>query len=132
MSIYNVVSALGGVKPSSYSFPDSQFQSAYGSGVYSQPLTVRDYFTEGQLPNGATFIVTGKILDTGWGYNSPYSWTLTYGTDTTTGTTPYAYRKQFYMRAVFSSGIVQMYGFYSGDSTSSPNGRVTISAIALT
>lgn len=131
MGIYNVMSALGSVKPSSYSFPDAQFQSSYGSGVYSQPLTVRDYFSPGQLPNGANFVVTGKILQSSWGYSSPYSWTLTYGTDTTTNFTPRVSNKQFFMRAEFYSGVVRIYGVYSGDDTSFPNARVTISAISI-
>jgi len=131
MGIYNVISAVGGTKPTSYTFPQSQFTSGYGSGVYSQPLTVRDYFSAGQLPIGATFTVTAQTYGTGWAYNSPWSWQLTYGTDTTTGTNPYAFRKQFYMRLEFYSGVVQAYGFYSGDATSFPNGYVTIIGISI-
>lgn len=131
MGIYNVIAAVGGVRPNSYSFPQSQFASPYGNGVYSQPLTVRDYFTPGQLPSGNVFTVTAQTYNSGWAVNSPWSWQLTYGTDTTTGSNPYGSSKQFYMRLEFYSGVVRAYGYYSGSSTSNPNGQVTIIGISV-
>jgi len=127
---YSMLLAFGGVS-TSYTFDPTLFQSPYGSGVYSQPLTLSNYFSTNVLPNGAQFTVTGQILETSWGYNSPYTWTLTRGTDQITSTTPYAFRKQFFMRAEYAGDVVRMYGFYSGDSTSFPNGRVTIIAINI-
>lgn len=116
-----------------HNFSDSTFISAYGSGVYSQPLTVSNYFSTGQLAAGSTFRVTGKILNSSWIYNSPYSWDITKGTSVTTSSTPYAFRKQFYMRAEYngSTDVLRIYGYYSGDSTSFPNGQVTISKIEI-
>jgi len=131
MGIYNVIAAVGAVKPSSYSFPIEQFTSPRGNGVYSQPLTIRDYFSVGQLPNGSTFTVTLQTYDTGWAYNSPWSWQLTAGTDTVTGTNPRGFRKMFFMRAEYISGVLRGFGYYDGDSTSFPDGRVTIIGISI-
>lgn len=131
MGIYNIVASVGERKPTSYSFPLEQFTSARGNGVYSLPLTIRDYFSVGQLPNGQTFTVTLQTYDTGWAYNSPWSWTLTAGTDTITEPNPRGFRKQFFMRAEYQSGVLRGYGFYSGDSTSFPDGRVTIVGISI-
>lgn len=127
---YSMLLAFGGVAKS-YTFEPTLFQSPYGSGVYSQPLTLSNYFSTNVLPNGAQFTVTGQILETSWGYNSPFTWTLTRGTNQVTSTTPYAFRKQFFMRAEYAGDDIRMYGFYSGDSTSFPNGRVTIIAINI-
>jgi len=130
----NPVAMSGGYGESLYhDFADSTFISAYGSSVYSQPLTVYNYFSTGQLSAGSTFRVTGKILNTSWAYNSPYSWDITKGTSVVTSSTPYANNKQFYMRAEYdgTTDVLRMYGYYSGSSTSFPDGQVTISKIEI-
>lgn len=130
MSAYPMLLSIFSVQRS-YTFNTSEFLSPYGNGVYSQPLTLRDYFSTNILPNGSQFTVTGDIVNASWDYNSPYTWTLTAGTDQITSSTPYANNKQFYMRAEYVSGVIRMYGYYSGESTSYPNGQVTIINIAL-
>ena len=130
MSMYNMLLGLG-TAPSEYTFDPSLFLSPFGNGVYSQPLTVADYFSLNVLPNGSQFRVTGDIVNATWDFNSPYSWILTKGTDVTTSSTPYANNKQFFMRAEYYSDVLRMYGFYSGGSTSFPNGQVTITKIEL-
>jgi len=116
-----------------HDFDDSTFISPYGNGVYSQPLTISDYFSAGQLSSGSDFRVTGKILNTGWAYYTPYSWDMTKGTGVTTDPTPFASSKQYYMRANYleTTDQVRIYGYYCCDSTSFPNGQVTISRIEL-
>ena len=132
MGIYNVISSLGDSRKESYTFDDNLFAGAIGNPTDSLTLNLLDYFSAGQIPTGRVVAVTAKLLPTtGWIYNSPYTWNLTIGTDGFTAYTPYANRKQFFFRVNLTGYNVYANGVYSGDSTGSPQGQLTISAIAL-
>jgi hypothetical protein len=132
MGIYNVISSLGDSRKESYTFDDSLFAGPIGNPTDSLTVNLLNYFTIGQIPTGRVVAVTAKLLPgTGWIYNSPYTWNLTIGTDGFTSFTPYANRKQFFFRVNLTGYNVYANGNYSGDSTSFPNGELTISALAL-
>jgi hypothetical protein len=115
-----------------YQFPDLQFAGAVGNPANSLTLNLLDYFTAGQIPVGTLVAVTAKLLPgTGWIYNSPYTWNLTIGTNGFTSFTPYANRKQFFFRLNLTGYNVYANGNYAGDSTESPQGKLTITTIAL-
>jgi hypothetical protein len=118
--------------PQAYQFPDEQFVGPIGNPTDSLTLNLLDYFSAGQIPVGTLVAVTAKLIPgVGWVYNSPYTWNLTIGTDGFTAYTPYANRKQFFFRLNLTGYNVYANGRYSGDSTTVPNGQLTITSIAL-
>ena len=132
MGIYNVISSLGDSRKTSYVFDDNLFAGPIGNPTDSLTVNLLDYFSAGQIPSGTVVAVTAKLLPTtGWIYNSPYTWNLTIGTDGFTVYTPYANRKQFFFRLNLTGYNVYANGVYSGDSTNSPQGQLTITTIAI-
>jgi hypothetical protein len=118
--------------PQAYQFPDEQFAGPIGNPTDSLTLNLLDYFTAGQIPVGTLVAVTAKLFPgIGAVYNSPYTWNLTIGTDGFTSYTPYANRKQFFFRLNLTGYDVYANGRYSGDPTDFPNGKLTITTIAL-
>lgn len=131
-----VIFSNGYARALAFNFADSTYLSSYASSVNSAKLMLTNFFTPGQLANGDSFIITGKILNSGWGYQSPYSWTwqkASTGGLLSKTATPRVNRKQFFMQPYYDTATQQLYirGYYSGDSTNSPNGQVTISRIEL-
>jgi hypothetical protein len=116
--------------PSSFSFPDALYQSVFGNGVQTQNFNLYSFFWATQLYTGKQFTMVSKVTN---GFQSPYtlSTTFTYGT-AGNATAPTTGTKQFYARNYYDgANIVYVYGFYSGNATSSPNGQVTLIGLSL-
>jgi hypothetical protein len=116
-----------------FNFPDSQFAGPPGSPSYaSLDLFIRNFFSTGQLVNGDQFRATGKLLPgTAHPYATPFTWTLTLGVNGSTTYTPFVFRKQNYFRMTLNGTTLRSDGIYSGDSTNSKVGVLTISRIEL-
>jgi hypothetical protein len=120
----------------SFSFGYNQFAGAFTTAPssVSQTMNIRQFFSTGQLATGGRFRVTADLHpSTAWRYSSPFTWDLFVGSARTpTESTPFVFRKQNYMRLYYGGGdTLYAERFYSGDSTDSKQGGVSIIGIQL-
>lgn len=115
---------------------DISVASVYGSGVSTATLTMNNgsYFESGQLPTGATIYITSNVTDypTSW-VNPPstVTHTFTMGTALTTQHGGTGGGKNYYIQTRFDGSSVYCYGYYSGSSTNTPYGVVTLTQLSL-
>lgn len=107
-------------------------ESPYGNGVSTPNLLLSSYFSTAQLPIGNNFYVTALCTDTGWVPDNPNP-TVTFNKGTVAQFTySKSFRKSYNMRIYYDGAdTVYGYGFYSGDSTNFPNGKVTLTNVRL-
>lgn len=106
--------------------------SAIGDGVSTPDLLLNSYFTSDQLPTGNNFYVTALCTDASWTPDEPNP-TVTFVKGTAaTFTYSKNYRKSYNMQIIYNgANRVHGYGYYSGDPTSFPNGKVTLTRVKL-
>lgn len=106
--------------------------SSIGNGVSTPNLLLSSYFDAGQLPAGSNFYVTALCTDAYWPPDNVNP-TVTF-VKGSPGQFTYSksYRKSYNMQVNYDGAdTVYGYGFYSGDSTSFPNGKVTLTAVRI-
>lgn len=105
--------------------------SANGNGVYTPDLLLDSYFAAAQLPTGGQFFVDARCVAT-WTPDNPTPTASFIKGTAATYTYPKSYRKSYNMQVIYDGGnIVKAYGYYSGDSTSFPNGTVYLDEVRL-
>lgn len=105
--------------------------SANGNGVYTPPLLLSSYFIAGQLPTGNQFFVTGTVSASWNPDNTNPTVTFIKGTAASFNFTRND-RKRYNFTIIYDGAdTVLGYGFYSGDSTSFPNGTVSLDRVRL-
>lgn len=122
--------ALISSQPTSYTFDDATYATGFDNPVQTVNINLYNFFTPSQLFTGRQFTMTGKSL-AGWQSPTLITSTFTFGT-AGSATSPRTYRKMFFVQNVYDGNqTIYVYGYYSGDSTSSPRGTVTLSALSL-
>jgi hypothetical protein len=112
---------------------DISVASAFGSGVSTATLTMNNgsYFESSQLPTGSTIKIT-SLVTAAW-VNPPYSveYTFTMGTASTVQHGGTGGGKNYYIQTIFDGTNVHCYGYYSGSSTNTPYGTVSLTRLSL-
>ena len=115
---------------------DISVASAFGSGVSTATLTMNNgsYFESSQLPTGALIKITSDVTPypTSW-VNPPYSveHSFTMGTASTVQHGGTGGGKNYYIQTIFDGTNVHCYGYYSGSSTNTPYGTVSLTRLSL-
>lgn len=106
--------------------------STIGNGVSTPNLLLDSYFAAAQLPTNNQFFVTALCSDVGWAPDDPNP-TVTFNKGTAaTYTYSKSYRKSYNMQIIYDgANTVHGYGFYSGDPTNFPNGKVTLTNVRI-
>lgn len=115
---------------------DISVASAYGNGVSTATLTLNDgsYFESGQVPTGSAMYITSYTDTIGGAWVDPpfsVTHTFTMGTALTTQHGGTSGNKDYYIQTIFNGIQVYCYGYYSGASTSNPNGQVSLTQLSL-
>ena len=108
--------------------------SPVGNGVTTATLTLNNgsYFDASQVPTGSAMIITTLIDVSVWSTINPNpTYTFTMGTSSSPQTGGTGGSKNWYMQTIFGGTNVRAYGYYSGSSTSFPNGRTNITVLSL-
>jgi hypothetical protein len=112
---------------------DVSVSSPFGNGVVTPTITIASagYFDASQVPTGSTIKIT-SLVTAAW-VNPPYSveYTFTMGTAATYQHGGTGGGKNYYIQTRFSGTSVYCYGYYSGSSTNTPNGTVSITRLSL-
>lgn len=112
---------------------DVNVVSPYGSGVVTPTITIASasYFDASQVPIGSTIQVT-SVVSAVW-VNPPFSatYTFTMGTAATYQHGGTSGSKNYYIQTIFDGSSVYCYGYYSGSSTGTPYGTVSITRLSL-
>lgn len=105
--------------------------SPYGDGVYTPPLLLSSYFMASQIPDGNQFFVTGHVVASWNPTNTNPTVTFIKGTAASFNFTRND-RKRYNFTIIYDGAdTVKGYGYYSGDSTSFPNGTVYLDEVSL-
>lgn len=105
--------------------------SPYGNGVYTPDLLLNSYFAAAQLPTGGQFFVDARCV-ANWTPDNPTPTVSFIKGTAATFTYSKNFRKSYNMQVIYDGGnIVKAYGYYSGQSTSSPNGTVYLDEVRL-
>lgn len=118
-----------------YSGGTSPVKTAWGNPV-STTFDPATYI--GTLTSGDTFAVCAQLTTgwpSGWYYSNSSAVTIncTYGSSVGTTTMPYVASKQFFGYISYNgSNTITIGGYYSGSSTSFPNGQIALQGIVRT
>lgn len=129
----NPVDLLAGLGTDNSFNTTGSYVGPYGNGVSTPILNVRTFFSAGQLAAGNTFTITGAIIAGSWvgAANTPFTATFSYGSASTQQSGGIG-SKSLYQQLIYNGGDnVYGYLFYSGKSTSFPNGQQSLINITL-
>lgn len=108
--------------------------SAFGNGVFSPSFSFSTSLPQFlSLPDGTQFFVQSLVTASWATINTNPTYTFTKGNTSTFTTGGSGGSKNYYMQTTYNAGnqTVYAYGYYSGESTSFPNGTVTIQVVKL-